>query len=50
MLQYVLLFEPICEDIYIHPLICDHHDSYLYYIDTLSQTGTRDEPLFSISN
>ena len=43
-----LSFETFPEDIYTIPLICEHHDSYLYYIDTQSVVETPDEPPFSI--
>ena len=43
-----LSFETYPEDIYTIPLIREHHDSYLYYIDTHSLVETPDEPPFSI--
>ena len=36
------------EDIYTIPLIREHHNSYLYHIDTHSLVETPDEPSFSI--
>ena len=39
-----LFFETNPEDIYTTPLICEHHDSYLYYTDTHSLVATLDEP------
>ena len=41
-------FETYPEDIYTTPLICEHHDSYLYYIDTHSLLPNSDEPPFCI--
>ena len=41
-----LSFETYPEDIYFIPLIREHHDSYLYYIDTHSLVATPDEPPF----
>ena len=43
-----LSFETYPEDIYTTPLIREHHDSYLYYIDTHSLIPNSDEPPFSI--
>ena len=43
-----LSFETYPEDIYTTPLIREHHDSYLYYIDTHSPIPNSDEPPFSI--
>ena len=43
-----LSFETFPEDIYTIPLIREHNDSYLYYIDTHSVVETPDEPPFSI--
>ena len=43
-----LSFETYPEDIYTTPLICEHHDSYLYYIDTGSLVPNSEEPPFSI--
>ena len=43
-----LSFETFPEDIYTTPLIREHHDSYLYYIDTHSLIPNSDEPPFSI--
>ena len=43
-----LSFETYPEDIYTTPLIREHHDSYLYYIDTHSLIPNSDEPHFSI--
>ena len=43
-----LSFENFPEDIYTKHLIREHHDSYLYYIDTHSVVETPDEPPFSI--
>ena len=42
-----LSFETYPEDIYTTPLIREHHDSYLYYIDTHSLIPNSDEPPFS---
>ena len=44
-----LSFETYPEDIYTIPLIREHHDSYLYYIDTHSLVANSEEPPFSIS-
>ena len=44
----LLSFETYPEDIYTTPLIREHHDSYLYYIDTHSLIPNSDEPPFSI--
>ena len=41
-----LPFESYPEDIYSIPLIREHHDSYLHYIDTHSLVETPDEPSF----
>ena len=41
-----LSFENFLEDIYTIPLIREHHDSYLYYIDTHSVVETPEEPSF----
>ena len=43
-----LFFETYPEDIYTIPLIREHHDSYLYYIDTHSLIPNSEEPPFSI--
>ena len=43
-----LSFETYPEDIYTTPLIREHHDSYLYYIDTHSLVANSVEPQFSI--
>ena len=43
-----LSFETYPEDIYTIPLIREHHDSYLYYIDTHSLVANSEEPPFSI--
>ena len=43
-----LPFETYPEDIYTTPLICEHHDSYLYYIETHSLVLNSEEPPFSI--
>ena len=43
-----LSFESYPEDIYTTPLIREHHDSYLYYIETHSLVADSDEPPFSI--
>ena len=43
-----LSFETYPEDIYTIPLIREHHDSYLYYIETHSLVANSEEPLFSI--
>ena len=43
-----LSFETYPEDIYTAPLIREHHDSYLYYIDTHSLIPNSDEPPFSL--
>ena len=43
-----LSFETYPEDIYTIPLIREHHDSYLYYIDTGSLLPNSEEPPFSI--
>ena len=43
-----LSFETYSEDNYTTPLIRDHHDSYLYYIDTHSLVLNSEEPPFSI--
>ena len=43
-----LSFETYPEDIYTTPLIREHHDSYLYYIDTHSLVPNSEEPPFSI--
>ena len=41
-----LSFETYPEDVYTTPLIREHHDSYLYYIDTHSLVIFSEEPLF----
>ena len=41
-----LSFETYPEDIYTTPLIREHHDSYLYYIDTHSLVANSEEPHF----
>ena len=43
-----LSFETYPEDIYTIPLIREHHDSYLFYIDTLSLVANSEELPFSI--
>ena len=43
-----LSFETYPEDTFTSPLIREHHDSYLYYIDSHCLTSTPDEPSFSI--
>ena len=43
-----LSFETYPEDIYTIPLIREHHDSYLYYIDTHSLVANSEEPPFPI--
>ena len=43
-----LSFETYPEDIYTIPLIREHHDSYLYYIDTHSLVANSEELPFSI--
>ena len=43
-----LPFETYPEDIYTFPLISEHHDSYLYYIDTRSLIANTEEIPFSI--
>ena len=43
-----LSFETYPENFYTTPLIREHHDSYLYYIDTHSLIPSSDEPPFSI--
>ena len=43
-----LSFETYPEDIYTAPLIREHHDSYLYYIETHSLVLNSEEPPFSI--
>ena len=43
-----LSFETFPEDIYTKPLIREHHDSSLYYIDKHSVVESPDEPPFSI--
>ena len=43
-----LSFETYPEDIYTTPLTREHHDSYLYYIDTGSLVPNSEEPPFSI--
>ena len=43
-----LPFETYPEDIYTTPLIREHHDSYLYYIETHSLVPNSEEPPFSI--
>ena len=43
-----LSFETYPEDIYTTPLIREHHDSFLYYIDTHLLISNSDEPPFSI--
>ena len=43
-----LSFETYPEDIYTTPLIREHHDPYLYYIDTDSLVPNPEEPPFSI--
>ena len=43
-----LWFETYPEDTYTILLIREHHDSYLYYIDTRSLVETHVEPPFSI--
>ena len=43
-----LYFEPYPEDITTTPLIREHQDSYLYYIDTRSLVEIHVEPSFSI--
>ena len=43
-----LPFETYPEDIYTTPLIREHHDSYLYYIETHSLVLNSEEPPFSI--
>ena len=43
-----LSFETYPEDIYTTPLIREHHDSSLYYIDTHSLVVYSEEPPFSI--
>ena len=43
-----LSFETYPEDIYTTPLISEHLDSYLYYIDTHSLVLNSEEPPFSI--
>ena len=43
-----LSFETYPEDIYTTPLIREHHDSYLYYIETHSLVLNSEEPPFSI--
>ena len=42
-----LSFETYPEDIYTTPLIREHHDSYLYYIETHSLVLNSEEPPFS---
>ena len=44
-----LSFETYPEDIYTIPLIREHHDVYLYYIDTHSLVANSEEPPFSFS-
>ena len=43
-----LSFETYPEDIYTTPLIREHHDSYLYYIETPSLVADSEEPPFYI--
>ena len=43
-----LSFETYPEDFYTTPLIREHHDSYLYYIDTHFLVANFEEPPFSI--
>ena len=43
-----LSFETYPEDIYTAPLIREHHDSYLYFIETHSLVLNSEEPPFSI--
>ena len=41
-------FETYLEDVYTKLLIREHHDSYLYFLDTQLLVETPDEPSFSI--
>ena len=43
-----LSFESYPEDIYTTPLLREHHDPYLYYIETHSLVADSEEPPFSI--